>query len=109
MGMKKKPSHLKKIDPKEVIFFNFKLDAATYVLYDSDMGEPVSYGSFAVVGATIKSLPLAATIYYFEMNSIQGWKLKRTYKPDNTVSDDEDKRNKIESKKQETQEDKARK
>jgi hypothetical protein len=107
--MKKKPSHLKKIDPKEIVFFNFKLDSSTYVLYDSDMGEPVSYGSFALVGATIKNLSPECTIYYFEMSALQGWKLKRTYKPDNTVAEEADKKENIESKKQETQEDKSKK
>ena len=66
--MKKKPLHLKEIDSKEDVFFHFKIDPATYVLYDSDMGEPVAYGAFNLVGAKISSLPLTSTIYYFEFN-----------------------------------------
>ena len=107
--MKQKPTHLKKIDIKENTFFNFKLDASTYVLYDSDMGEPVAYGSFNLVGATISNLSPKCTIYYFELNSMQGWKLKGAYKPDKTVAEDDDKQSKIKDKKEETQEDKSKK
>jgi hypothetical protein len=107
--MKQKPIHFKKIDPKETTFFNFKLDASTYVLYDSDMGEPVSYGSFNFVSATIAKLSSKSTIFYFELNNTDGWKLKRAYKPDKTTAEDKDKNIKIENKKQETQEDKSKK
>lgn len=107
--MKQKPTHLKKIDPRENTFFNFKLDASTYVLYDSDMGEPVAYGSFNLVGATISNLSPKCTIYYFELNSTDGWKLKRAYKPDKSIAENKDKKSKIDLKKEETQEDKSKK
>jgi len=107
--MKQKPTHLKKIDIKETTFFNFKLDASTYVLYDSDMGEPVSYGSFNLVSATISNLSSNCTIYYFELSTSEGWKLKRAYKPDKTTAEDRDKQSKIKDKKEENQEDKSKK
>ncbi len=104
--MKQKPSHFKKIDVSEVTFFNFKLDASTYALYDSDMGEPVSYGSLNFVGATISNLPKKCTIFYFELSPTMGWKLKRCYRPDKTTAPDETKKARIDSKKEESQEDK---
>jgi hypothetical protein len=107
--MRQKPTHLKKIDPKEDTFFHFKLDAATYVLYDSDMGEPVAYGSFNLVGATISSLSSKCTVYYFELSPVDGWKMKRAYKPDKSTAEDKDKKGKIENKKAENQEDKTKK
>lgn len=107
--MKQKPTHLKRIDVGENTFFHFKLDASTYVLYDSDMGEPVAYGSFNLVGATISSLSPKCTIYYFELNPSQGWKLKRAYRPDKSSVEDADKQSKIKDKKEENQEDKSKK
>lgn len=107
--MKQKPTHLKKIDPRENTFFHFKLDPSTYVLYDSDMGEPLVYGSLNLVGATIGSLSPKCTIYYFELDPTQGWKMKRAYKPDKSTAEDKDKTEKIEDKKEEKQEDKSKK
>jgi hypothetical protein len=104
--MKQNPLHFKKIDVREVTFFNFKLDASTYALYDSDMGEPVSYGSLNFVGATIANLPKKCTIFYFELSPTMGWKLKRCYRPDKTTAPDETKKDRIDSKKEESQEDK---
>jgi hypothetical protein len=107
--MKKKPLHLKEIDTKEDVFFYFKIDPTTYVLYDSDMGEPVAYGTFNLVGAEISKLPLSSTIYYFEFSKVQGWRLKKAYRPDKTTAEDKDKTGKIEAKKAENQEDKSKK
>lgn len=90
----------------EDTFFHFKLDASTYVLYDSDMGEPVAYGALNLVGATISKLSAKCTIYYFELNPVQGWKMKRAYKPDKTIAESEDRSSKIKEKKEEKQEDK---
>lgn len=89
------------------MFFYFKLDASTYVLYDSDMGEPVAYGSYNKVGATITSLPKSCTIYYFELNAVDGWKMKRAYRPDKTTTSDQTKKARVQNKKEETQEEKA--
>jgi hypothetical protein len=107
--MKQKPTHLKKIDVRENTFFHFKLDASTYVLYDSDMGEPIAYGSLNLVGATIANLSPKCTIYYFELNLTDGWKMKRVYKPDKSIAENQDKTGKIKDKKEETQEDKIKK
>jgi hypothetical protein len=104
--MKQKPIHFKKIDPTETTFFNFKMDASTYALYDSDMGEPVSWGSFNFVGATISNLPKNSTIYYFELSTTSGWKLKRCYRPNKITAPDKLKMEKIKDKKEESQEDK---
>ena len=100
--MKKKPLHLKTIDPSERTFFHFKLDASTYVLYDSDLGEPVSYGSFNIVGSTISNLNPKSTIFYFEMDSLLGWKMKRTYKPKKEKSSIQENKESIQSKKDES-------
>jgi hypothetical protein len=102
MHMKKKPLHLKEIDKAETMFFYFKLDATTYILYDSDMGEPVSYGSLNIVGGTISKLNPKSTIFYFELDNSQGWKMKKSYKPTKITSTQEDKKSEITSKKDES-------
>lgn len=101
--MRQKPRMFKEIDPEETTFFSFKLDASTFVLYDSDMGEPVAYGSFNLVGATISKLSSKCTIFYFELNPRDGWKLKRAYKPDRSTANEADKTNKIKEIKQPTE------
>jgi hypothetical protein len=90
--MKKKPIHLKEIGLQEKSFFHFKIDPTTYVLYDGDMGEPVAYGSFNLVSATITKLPTSSTIYYFESDKAHGWKMKKAYKPEGKTATDEDKK-----------------
>ena len=64
------------------------------------MGEPVAYGSFNLVGATVSKLSPKCTIFYFELNPRDGWKLKRAYKPDRSVANEADKTNKIKELKQ---------
>ena len=93
------PPYPKKIELKERLFFHYKLDASTYSLFDSTMSTPVIYGSINTVAATIKNLPKDSTIFYFEMDNQDGWKLKRAYKPDNKPAAAKDKSASIEEKK----------
>ena len=80
--MKKKPLHLKEIDPKETIFYWYELGESMYALYDSDMGEPVSYGSLNLVVGTIRAINGEVTegkrkkciLWYFKRDATQGWK-----------------------------------
>ena len=82
--MKKKPFHLKVIEPKETIFYWFNLGESTYSLYDSDMGEPVSYGSLNLVVGTIRAINgevidgkrAPCILYYFERDGVNGWRKK---------------------------------
>lgn len=80
--MKKKPLHLKQIGYDEAIFYWYELGEATYALYDSDMGEPVSYGSLNLVVGTIRAINdevltrkrTKCVLYYFKRDRMQGWK-----------------------------------
>jgi hypothetical protein len=82
--MKQKPLHLKKIDSKETVFYWFNLEESTYALYDSDMGEPISYGSLNLVVGTIRAINKEVTefkrrpcvLWYFERDGTQGWRKK---------------------------------
>ena len=82
--MKSKPLHLKRIDPKETEFFWFNLESSTYVLYDSDLGEPISYGSLNLVVGAIRAINKEVTtgkrkpcvLWYFERDGVAGWKKK---------------------------------
>ena len=97
--MRKLPSHLTAIDPRETTFFYFKLDATTHILYDSDMGEPVAYGSFNLVGTTITKLPKQSMVFYFEMDTNKGWRLVKTYKPTKELVPAIDRKENIDEKK----------
>lgn len=72
----------KKIEIKEKLFYQFKVDASNYALFDSTMTTPVVFGSFNLVGATIKNLDKDVTIFYFEVDEQNGWKMKRRFSPD---------------------------
>ena len=80
--MKKKPFHLKVIDSKEVIFYWFELGESIYALYDSDMGEPISYGSINLVVGTLRAINAevtagkrrSCTLTYFKRDALRGWK-----------------------------------
>ncbi len=80
--MKKKPLHLKEIGYKEPVFYWYDLGESMYALYDSDMGEPVSYGSLNLVVGTIRAINeevlsgkrKKCVLYYFKRDATQGWK-----------------------------------
>lgn len=76
---------------QEKLFFHFKLDATTYSLFDSTMSTPIAYGTLNFVASTIKNLPIQATIFYFELDNFNGWKMKRTYKPNKEAAETSDK------------------
>jgi hypothetical protein len=82
----------KKIDLKEKIYYHYKIDSANYALFDSQMNTPAIYGSFNIVSAAVTNLPKSVTIFYFETNEREGWKMKRSYHPDNSTATDKDKK-----------------
>lgn len=65
------------------------------MLYDSEMGEPVDFGSSNKVAATIKKLSKTCTIFYFIIDQRQGWKLKAVYKANNAAVDMEERRDAV--------------
>lgn len=73
-----------KPDSNERIYYHFKLDPSRYMLYDSELGEPVEFGSFNKVATVIKNLSKECIIFYFELNSEIGWKCKRVYRPNSS-------------------------
>ena len=76
------------VDPAAKIYYNFKLDATTYVLYDEELGQCImdkmakGYGSLNQIGGIISRLDPDVMIYYFEKDATQGFKMKRVYHPD---------------------------
>lgn len=75
------------------------------MLFDSDMDTAVAYGSFNYVGSVISNLPTTSTIFYFELHPREGWKMKRTYRPDKTSEETGKSKEKITEKKSEKTED----
>lgn len=80
--MKQKPLHLKKIAYDEPSFFWYELGESVYALYDSDMGEPISYGSLALVVGTIRAINREVlerkrkkcVLWYYKRDNTQGWR-----------------------------------
>jgi hypothetical protein len=80
--MKQKPLHLKKIAYNEPAFFWYDLGQSMYALYDSDMGEPISYGSLALVVGTIRAINnevlerkrKRCVLWYYKRDATLGWR-----------------------------------
>jgi hypothetical protein len=68
----------KKIDPKEKIFHYIEISTSKIALYDSELDQPVAYGSKVLIANAIKNLSPKVTIYYYDIkrNFI---KLGKTY------------------------------
>lgn len=75
----------KKIDIKEKIYYHYKIDPATYALYDSELNTPIAYGSFNFVSSTTSKLPPSSTIFYYEIDRQTGWKMKGRYNPQKQI------------------------
>lgn len=99
MWMARPPPFPKKPESSEKLFYHFKIDPATYVLFDSDLSTAIAYGSKNLVSATIINLPKSVTIFYYEPDTNIGWKMKRRYKPDNTTELVDSAKNRVEEKK----------
>ena len=82
----------KKINIKEKLYYHYKIDASCYSLFDSALDTPIAYGSFNFVASVISNLPKTSTIFYYEVDKQLGWKMKRTYNPDNKTVETEDKK-----------------
>ena len=79
----------KKIDYREKVYYHFKIDATNYALFDSEMNTATAYGSYNLVASIISTLPKSVTIFYFEIDKREGWRMKRSYNPEKkTVSDE---------------------
>jgi hypothetical protein len=105
--MKKKPIHLKEIGKAEVIFYWFELGESMYALYDSDMGEPICYGSINLVVGTIRAINdevttgkrNPCTLWYFKRDSTNGWRKSTPPVIFNWNPSAEDKRKTVDNKK----------
>jgi hypothetical protein len=105
MRMARPPPYPKKFDATERLFYHYKINPSTFVLFDSDMDTAVAYGSFNYVAGVISKLPKSSTIFYFELHSREGWKMKRSYRPDKTNEESSKAKDRIDEKKSEKQED----
>ena len=103
--MARPPPYPKKSDTSERLFYHYKINPSTFALFDSDMDTAVAYGSFNYVAGVISQLPKSSTIFYFELNSRESWKMKRTYRPDKTSEETSKAKERVDGKKSEKQED----
>jgi len=86
----------KKIDPKEKLYYHYKIDAVTYSLFDSELNTPIAYGSQNFVGAVIRNLPPTCTIFYYEVDKMTGWKMKHRYNPQKETVETQDAKKTVE-------------
>lgn len=94
------PLYPKKPDISEKLFYHYKISPSIYVLFDSDMNTPLAYGSFNFVGSVISELPKSSTIFYYEADGREGWKMKRSYKPNKESVDSQKTAQRVEQKKE---------
>lgn len=75
----------KKYIPKngrDLIYYHFKLNPMVHILFDSNLDSPIQYGSKLSVGAQYSLMPKESTIFYFEKDKFNGFKLKMAIKSD---------------------------
>lgn len=73
---------LKRISGNDTVFFVFEIGAANYALYDSGMGDPIKYGSIALIlGKLDDEIKKAREgkrkkfkVYWMIEDAIKGWK-----------------------------------
>lgn len=112
-----KTPRLKKISFKEKQFYWFEYNSSKHVVYDSDMGSPISYGNFGFVNKTFNNIDKFVrdgvqskyVLWYFKRSGddkmwehkqaprIPDWKVESTDKKELT---DDKKKEKDEDKKQ---------
>lgn len=78
-----------KTNPKKV-YYHFKLSPSKHILFDSDFDACIQYGSKMDVSAYYRIMPKTATVYYFEKNTVLGFKMKMAIKSDATKKTDEE-------------------
>lgn len=103
----------KKLEAVHTICHYFKIDSGEhtlYALFDSDMDTAIAYGCKLDVEMVIKTkLPLSTIILYYELDSNDSWKWKRTTKPNMQMEESKTIRDRITEKKKETVEEKTEK
>jgi len=81
------------------LYYHFKLDASTHILYDEELDSSIQYGSKMDVSAQYRYMPEDATVYYFEKNPTTGFRMKIAVKKNNTKKTEEDVKETAEEKK----------
>lgn len=110
-----KTPKLKKIAFTEKQFYWFQYNASQHVVYDSDMGSPISYGSSAFVNKTFNNIDKAVrdgkqteyVLWYFTRGNQDGiWEKKQAPRIPNWKVESTDKKDIVDEKKKENEEDK---
>jgi len=66
------------------LYYHFKLTPSTHILFDEELDSTIQYGNKMDVSAQYKHMPEDATVYYFEKNPTDGFKMKMAIKKDKT-------------------------
>jgi hypothetical protein len=110
-----KTPRLKKISLDEKQFYWFEYSAGQHIVYDSDMGTPVSYGNVGFVNKTFNNIDKYIRdgvqskyiLWYFKRNSDEDiWEHKQAPRIPNWKVEAKDKRETTSEKKKEKEEDK---
>lgn len=81
--MSNNPTRLKRISNDDTVFFVFEVAASKYALYDSGMGDPIKYGSIALITGVLDDEVKKASVnkrkkfkvYWMVRDAIKGWKI----------------------------------
>lgn len=110
-----KTPKLKKISLKETQFYWFEYNAGQHVVYDSDMGSPISYGNSGFINKTFNNIDKYVrdgvqsryVLWYFKRNGDNGlWEYKQPPRIPNWKVESTDKKDLTDEKKKEKEEDK---
>ena len=68
------PPFPKKPDETEKLYYYFQISASKYTLFDSELNTAIACGSIKIIGSYICKLPKTATVLYYKLDAVRGWK-----------------------------------
>lgn len=75
---------------RDLVYYHFRINPTTHILFDSEMDSPIQYGSKLNVTSQYGLMPKNSTVFYFEKDRFNGFKLKMAIKSDQQKKSEED-------------------
>ena len=84
--MSRKPKTFKKIERGIKSYYCIELKNGNYILYDTNMRNPIEWGSIAIVDGLLSTLPDNINVYYYDNDNTFGLRKNNRKKPKQNMS-----------------------
>jgi hypothetical protein len=79
--MSRVPKFFKKVERSMTHYYVFQLKNGNHILYDSNMRNPIEYGSINIIDGLLSRLPDTRIVTYYDSNDTYGFKKNNRKKP----------------------------